>query len=52
MTPRSLLLIDSDPAVHQLLTKLLQRDDRNIQDVYDGSEALAFLRRSDRKSVV
>jgi CheY-like chemotaxis protein/anti-sigma regulatory factor (Ser/Thr protein kinase) len=42
---RSLLLIDADPAVHQLLTKLLQREDRSIQDVYDGSEALALLRR-------
>jgi CheY-like chemotaxis protein/anti-sigma regulatory factor (Ser/Thr protein kinase) len=42
---RSLLLIDADPAVHQLLTKLLQREDRSIQDVYDGSEALAVLRR-------
>jgi CheY-like chemotaxis protein/anti-sigma regulatory factor (Ser/Thr protein kinase) len=43
---RSLLLIDADPAVHQLLTKLLQREDRSIQDVYDGSDALALLRRS------
>jgi two-component system, OmpR family, response regulator len=43
---RSLLLIDADPAVHQLLTKLLQREDRCIQDVYDGPEALALLRRS------
>jgi CheY-like chemotaxis protein/anti-sigma regulatory factor (Ser/Thr protein kinase) len=41
-----LLLIDADPAVHQLLTKVLQREDRCIQDVYDGSEALALLRRS------
>ena len=46
MSPRSLLLIDADPAVHQLLTPLLQRDDRSIQDVYDGSEAMALLRRS------
>lgn len=46
MRSRSLLLIDADPAVHQLLTKLLQRDDRCIQDVYDGPEALALLRRS------
>jgi len=43
---RSLLLIDADPAVHQQLTKLLQREDRCIQDVYDGSDALALLRRS------
>ena len=46
MSSRSLLLIDADPAVHQLLTTLLQRDDRSIQDVYDGSEAMALLRRS------
>ena len=46
MSSRSLLLIDADPAVHQLLTKLLEREDRSIQDVYDGSEALALLRRS------
>jgi len=43
---RSLLLIDADPAVHQQLAKLLQRDDRSIQDAYDGPEALALLRRS------
>ncbi len=46
MSSRSLLLIDADPAVHQTLTELLRRNDRNIQDVYDGSEALALLRRS------
>ena len=46
VSSRSLLLIDADPAVHQLLTTLLQRADRSIQDVYDGSEALALLRRS------
>ena len=46
MSSRSLLLIDADPAVHQLLTPLLQRDDRSIQDIYDGSEAMALLRRT------
>ena len=46
VSSRSLLLIDADPAVHQQLTTLLQRADRSIQDVYDGSEALALLRRS------
>src|ERR1700691_5168270 len=45
VSPRSLLLIDADPAVHQLLTTVLQREDRSIQDVYDGSEAMALLRR-------
>jgi DNA-binding NarL/FixJ family response regulator len=43
---RSLLLIDADPTVHQQLTELLHGEDRNIQDVYDPAEALAFLRHS------
>ena len=43
---RALLLIDADPAVHQALTAILQREDRQIQDAYDGREALERLRRS------
>ena len=46
MISRSLLLVDADPAVHQRLTALLQREDRSIQDVYDGKEAIAWLRNS------
>lgn len=46
MISRSLLLVDADPAVHQRLTALLRREDRSIQDVYDGKEALALLRNS------
>ena len=44
MTPRSLLLIDADPAVHQQLTGLLQREDRELQHIADGREALNVLR--------
>lgn len=42
---RCLLLVDADPDVHQLLTGLLKREDRSIQDVYDGREALDRVRR-------
>ncbi len=44
MTTRSLLLIDADPAVHEELTGLLQRDDRELQHIADGREALNLLR--------
>ena len=44
MTPRSLLLIDADPAVQDQLTHLLQRDDRELQHIADGREALDLLR--------
>ncbi len=44
MSHRCLLVVDADPAVHQLLTDLLKREDRTIQDVYDGHEALERLR--------
>lgn len=43
---RSLLLIDEDPAVQQLLRDLLSREDRSIQAVVDGHEALSYLRRT------
>ena len=41
---RALLFIDADPAVHQALADILQREDRRIQDAYDGAEALERLR--------
>jgi len=41
---RRLLLVDSDPDVHHLLMGLLKREDRSIQDVYDGREALDRVR--------
>ncbi len=40
----SLLLIDADPAVQDFLTGLLQREDRRIESVDEGSEALTYLR--------
>jgi two-component system, OmpR family, response regulator len=43
---RSLLVIDSDPAVHDLVNGLLTRDDRSIQSVFDGKDALDQLRQS------
>jgi len=43
---RSLLLVDADPAIHDTLHNLLKRDDRVIQDAYDGNEALARVRSS------
>jgi DNA-binding NarL/FixJ family response regulator len=39
-----LLVVDSDPAVHDLLRPALQRENRTVQDVYDGREALAQLK--------
>ena len=52
MSARCLLLVDSDPAVHEHLNSLLKREDRTIQDVYDGNEALARLRSSSCDLVV
>ena len=46
MSPRSLLLIDADPAVQDYLSGLLQRDDREIQHVSGSREALHLLRTS------
>ena len=44
MNSSRLLLVDADPDVHYLLTGLLKREDRSIQDVYDGREALDRVR--------
>jgi two-component system, OmpR family, response regulator len=38
-----LLLVDSDPGVHELLNQVLGREDRFIEHAYDGQEALRFL---------
>jgi DNA-binding NtrC family response regulator len=43
---RCLLVVDADPAVHDLLGGILKRDDRLIQDAFDGREALDCLRGS------
>jgi anti-sigma regulatory factor (Ser/Thr protein kinase)/CheY-like chemotaxis protein len=39
-----LLLVEADPEVHHLLTGLLKREDRSIQDIFDGREALDRVR--------
>jgi anti-sigma regulatory factor (Ser/Thr protein kinase)/CheY-like chemotaxis protein len=39
-------LIDSDPAVHELLNGMLKRDDRTIQDAYDSREGLDRIKNS------
>ncbi len=44
MIPRSLLLIDADPAVKDFLSDVLKRDDREIQHVPGSKEALLRLR--------
>lgn len=44
MSVRSVLLVDSDPEVHRILADSLPGDDRRIEDLYDGKEALAQLR--------
>jgi len=44
LSPRSLLLIDADPAVQDYLSGLLQRADREIQHVSGSREALDLLR--------
>jgi len=44
LIPRSLLLIDADPAVKDFLSDVLKRDDREIQHVPGSKEALLRLR--------
>ena len=50
MSPRSLLLIDADPAVQEHLSGLLKRDDREIQHVPGSKEALGSLLRPARST--
>jgi DNA-binding NarL/FixJ family response regulator len=42
----SLLVVDSDPAIHAQLSTLLARGDRTIENAYDDAGALARLRTS------
>lgn len=44
MSPRRLLLIDSDRSVHDFLMGLLQREDRTIRNAYSRGESLECLR--------
>ena len=46
VSSRSLLLVDADPAVHELLRGVLKREDRKIEDAYDGHEALDRIRQA------
>src|SRR6185369_2481406 len=45
LSSRRLLLVDSDPDVHDLLHSVLQRDDRILIDAEDAAGAVASLRR-------
>lgn len=47
MSLRSVLLVDADPEVHELLASSLRREDRRIESLYDGREAIARLRAGD-----
>ena len=44
MSLRSVLLVDSDPEVHRTLAGSLKRDDRRVEEVFDGRDALEQLR--------
>ena len=41
---RSVLLIEPDRSVHELLRGIVQREDRSVEDAYGRSDAEAFLR--------
>jgi len=43
---RSILLVDSDPAVHEALSGALHGADVRVEDVYDGDSALQQIRSS------
>jgi DNA-binding NarL/FixJ family response regulator len=47
VNPSRLLVFDTDPALHEQLASVLQREGRSIQDAYDRHEALEALRHSD-----
>ncbi len=40
------MLLDGDPAVHELLSNILRRGDRQLHNVYDGGEGLDCLRQT------
>jgi DNA-binding NarL/FixJ family response regulator len=44
LSSRSLLVIDPDRFVHELIRSILEREDRTIQGAYGRSDAEAFLR--------
>ncbi|MBV9507760.1 MAG: ATP-binding protein [Acidobacteriia bacterium] len=44
MNSRRLLLVESDPAIHEQMARLLNRDGQSLQAVDESAEALQFLR--------
>jgi DNA-binding NarL/FixJ family response regulator/anti-sigma regulatory factor (Ser/Thr protein kinase) len=46
VSSRSILLVDSDPAVHEALSGALHAADLHVEDVYDGQTALEQLKSS------
>ncbi len=44
MSSRCLLVVDADPAVHELMAAVSERQGRRVRDVYDGREALECLK--------
>jgi two-component system, OmpR family, response regulator len=52
VSARNLLVVDDDPAVVQLLTSILRRDDRHVVGAHDGHTALDELERSHYDLVV
>jgi DNA-binding NtrC family response regulator len=45
LPPHRLLVLDPDPAVHEVLEGLLRREDRAVEAAYDSNQALDVLRR-------
>lgn len=45
VSSRCLLVVDADPAIHELVTGILKREGRSIEDAYNGREALDRLRK-------
>ena len=46
MSAHTLLLVDDDPAVHELLAAVLRRPEWQIDSAYDGLEGLARRKRA------
>jgi len=44
VSTQRVLLVAGDPVLHDQLAGLLRREDRSIQDVYNGGDALEYLR--------
>ena len=44
MSDKRLLVVDADPAVHDLLSTILPREGHTIEDAFDGHQALEHLK--------